>query len=109
MSAGGRKKRLLIFLQIIIQLCPNKQDADADIQPQHQDYNRSQASVHIGIVAEIIKIDRKQGGENDPPGSAEKGSRYLASHTVLSHRNQGVEAGKNKDQKPQCRQGTEVK
>lgn len=96
-------------LQKVINLRTDEKYADADIQPQHQDYNRSQASVHIGIVAEIIKIDRKQGGENDPPGSAEKGSRYLASHTVLSHRNQGVEAGKNKDQKPQCRQGTEVK
>ena len=55
----------LILLQIIIKLRPDEQNADADIQPQHQDYNRSQASVHIGIVAEIIEIDRKQGGEND--------------------------------------------
>lgn len=105
MSAGGRKKRLLIFLQIIIQLCPNKKDADADIQPQHQDHHGSQASIHIGIIAEIIKIDGKQAGEHDPPQCGKHGSGKLAFETVTADRDYGVEAGEHSDQNYQSQKG----
>ena len=90
----------MVLFQKIIDLCSNEEDTDTDIQPQHQHHNGSQASIHIGIVAEVIKIDGKQSRENNPPCSAEQGAGDLASHAVFSYRNQSIETGKNKNQNP---------
>lgn len=89
-----------VLFQKEIDFRTDKENADTDIQPQHQYHNGGQASVHIRIIAEIVKIDRKQGGEDNPPGRTEQGPRQLAAHGMLSHRNQSIETGENKNQQP---------
>ena len=43
-----------------------QKNADADIKPQHYHHDGSQAAVHIRKLAEMVKINGKQVGKNDP-------------------------------------------
>ena len=99
----------IIPLQKIIDFRSYKKNTDTDIQPQHQYHNSSQASVHIGIVAEIVKVNGKEPREKDPSGCAEQSARQLASHGVFPDRDKGIQPGKDKDQHPQGCQGAKVK
>ena len=44
---------------VLVDFRPEKQDADAGVQPQHQDHDGGQAAVHIRIITEIVEVDGK--------------------------------------------------
>lgn len=72
-----------VFGIIVIDLSSEKQNADAGIQPQHDENNGSQAAVHHGIIAEIAKVNRKGKGEGDPPQCGKDGSWQLSGKMLL--------------------------
>ncbi len=74
----------------MIQLCSDKEDADADIEPQHQKYDGSQASVHIGIIAEVCKINRKGIGKYQPSDRGENSSDKLLPRSLFFGRDNGI-------------------
>ena len=49
---------------MIINLRPNQQNTDTDIQPQHQQHNGRQAPVHVGEVAEVVEVHGEEVGED---------------------------------------------
>lgn len=51
---------------MLVDFRPEKQDADAGVQPQHQDHDGGQAAVHIRIITEIVEVDGKSVGTSDP-------------------------------------------
>ena len=77
---------------MIINLRPNQQNTDTDIQPQHQQHNGRQAPVHVGEVAEEV-------GEDGPAGGAEEGAGDLVSKFLVDAGQVGVEGheGHNQD------------
>ena len=51
---------------MLVDFRTEKQDADAGVQPQHQDHDGGQAAVHIRIITEMVEVDGKSVGTSDP-------------------------------------------
>lgn len=92
----------------IIDLRPKKQNADTEIQPQHQKNNGSQTSIHIGIVAEVIKIDRKNIGKSNPTQGREDCAGDLEAKGLLFIWNYSVQPGEDDRQDGEGQQGPEA-
>ena len=71
------------FPQLIIDLCAEKQDADAEVDPQHQQNHRRQTAVHVGKAAEMVEIDGKAVGEQQPSGGGKHSPGKLVFDRVL--------------------------
>ncbi len=71
-------------LKIRFNSAPDKQDADTDVEPQHQQDNGCQASVHIGKIAEMRKINGKGIGKCQPSDRGKDSSRKLLPRFLLS-------------------------
>ena len=66
--------------------CPEKQDADAGVQPQHQDHDGGQAAVHIRIITEIVEVDGKSVGTSDPSDGGNQRTGKLETGYPAVHR-----------------------
>ena len=86
------------FFVKVINFRSEKQDADAEIQPQHQKNHSGQASIHIGIIAEIIKINRKSKGEANPAKGGKNSAWQLEFQFLLFIRDKCVKTCKNNGQ-----------
>lgn len=82
------------MIETAVDLGTDKQNTDAEIQPEHQKQNCGQTSVHIGKIAEIGKIQRKSVGKQDPADSREYGARNLPGQPELFTRHYRVETRK---------------
>ena len=92
----------------IVQFRAEKKNADAEIQPQHQQDNGGKASVHVGVIAEIVKIYGESIRKPDPAQGGKQGSGELIAHLLFLIRNDGIKSGKNKREKGQRQQSTET-
>ena len=98
----------LSFCVKVIDLRPQKQNTDTEIQPQHQKNNGCQAPIHVGIVAEIIKINRKNKGKPNPAQGGKYSAGNLEPQGLLFIWNYSVESGEDDGQDGEGQQGAEA-
>lgn len=55
-----------MFFQILVQHRSDKNEQDAEIEPQHKEHDGGQASIGGGKCIECIDIDGIQIGKSDP-------------------------------------------
>lgn len=79
----------------IINFRAQKQNADTEIQPQHQKNNGGQASIHVGVVAEVVKVNGKCRGKPNPAQGGEDGAGNLEAYVLFFIWNDGIQAGEN--------------
>ena len=94
--------------QMAVDLCPQEQDADTEIQPEHQDGKAGEASVHGGKAGKIFKIEGGGIGKQDPAEGGKHGSRKLASEPLPLVRKKGVQPHKKDYQDYQRQHGTQA-
>ena len=92
----------------VIDFSTQKEDADAEIKPQHKEDNGSKTSVHVRVVAEIVEINRESIRKSDPADGGKNRTGKLEPYFLLLIRNKGVKAGKNCGQQSKSQQRAEA-
>ncbi len=85
-------------MHVPVHLGPQEEDADAEIQPQHEKYDGRKAPVHGGEAAEMVKIDGKAKGARNPSRGGEQRARKLLFQDEPFIGQPGVERHEKDDQ-----------
>ena len=97
------KGKFLVAYIEVVDLSPQKQDADTEIQPQHKEDNGGKAPVSVGKVAEMVEVNGKNKGKQDPAQAGEYGSRQLEPYFQFFPGNYRIEGSKGEDQQSHCK------
>lgn len=93
---------------MLVDFRPEKQDADAGVQPQHQDHDGGQAAVHIRIITEIVEVDGKSVGTSDPSDGGNQRTGKLETDILPFIGQPGVQRDEKERQQRQCKKRPET-